>query len=199
VGERAGRVVNICLGFDGSESDDWTAIKAETLEGKLWTPTYGPDQLPTIWNPADHAGRIPRGQVDAAVDALFMQHDVARFYCDPRGWQTEIEAWALKYGDDVVVEWPTYRVVPMHAALERFVTDLTTGVLTHDGCPITTAHVANARKVAKPGERYILSKPAGAYHQKIDAAVASVLAHEAAADARAAGWAPKRDYFVYTA
>jgi phage terminase large subunit-like protein len=188
--------VNICLGFDGSESDDWTALKAETLEGKLITPTYG-DNLPTIWGP--EGGKIPRDQVDVAVDSIFAHHTVARMYCDPRGWQTEIDRWALKYGDEVVVEWSTFRIAQMHSALERFVTDLTTGALTHDGCVITGQHVANARKVAKPGERYILSKPAGAYHQKIDAAVASVLAHEAAADARADGWAPKQDYFIYSA
>ena len=191
--------MNLCLGFDGSESDDWTAIRAETLEGWQFTPTYGPDKRPTIWSPEDWGGQIPRGEVDVAVAELFAQHKIARMYCDPRGWRTEIEAWALKYGDEVVVEWATYRVVQMHAALERFVTDLTTGALTHDGCPITTRHVGNARKVARPGERYILSKPAGAYHQKIDAAVASVICHEAAADARAKGWTPKREYFVYSA
>ena len=74
--------------------------------------------------------------------------------------------------------------------LERFVTDLTSGQLTHDGCPITAIHVGNARKMARPGERYILGKPSE--DQKIDAAMASALCHEAAADARAAGWAPRQ-------
>jgi hypothetical protein len=200
VGRRdPGGVVNICLGFDGSESDDWTAIRAETVEGWQFTPTYGPDKRPTIWDPAEWGGSIPRGEVKAAVAELFVAHRVKRMYCDPRGYQSEIEAWALEHGDEVVIEWATYRVVQMHAALERFVTDLTTGALTHDGCPITATHLANCRKVAKPGERYILSKPAGAYHQKIDAGVASVICHEAAADARAKGWAAQQDYFVYTA
>lgn len=183
--------MNICLGFDGSETDDWTALRAETLEGCQFTPTYGPDGRPTIWNPAEWGGIIPRTEVRTAMRQIFAEHKVARGYFDPRGWQTEIDDWALEHGDEVVVEWPTYRVVPMHAALERFVTDLTTGALTHDNCPITALHVANARKVARSGERYILSKPAGAYHQKIDAAVASVICHEAAADARAAGWGTK--------
>jgi hypothetical protein len=46
----------------------------------------------------------------------------------------------------------------MHDALVRSVTDLKTGRSTHDGCPITALHVANARKIAKPGERYILGE-----------------------------------------
>ncbi|HWU21543.1 MAG TPA: hypothetical protein VN088_08460 [Nocardioides sp.] len=176
----------ICLGFDGSESGDWTAIRAETFDGHRFTPTYGPDRRPTIWNPAEWGGTIPRGEVHAAVDEICAKFRVARAYCDPKGWQSEIGDWALRYGDDVFVEWATYRIVQMHAALERSMTDLISGRSTHDSCPITATHVANARKIAKPGDRYILGKPAD--HQKIDATMADTLAHEAAADARAAGW-----------
>lgn len=180
-------MTRIGLGFDGSDVDDWTALKAETADGHLFTPRYGPDRRPTIWNPAEWGGQIPRSEVHAAVDEVFASFDVVRMYCDPPYWSSEIEAWALAYGEKVVIDWPTARVTQMHSALTRFVTDLSTGLLTHDGCLITSAHVANARKLARPGERYILSKPHGAYHQKIDAAMASVLAHEAAADVRALG------------
>ena len=74
-------------------------------------------------------------------------------------------------------------------------TDLTTGALTHDACPITAVHVANARKLAKPGDKYILGKPN--QNQKIDAAIASVICHEAAADMRTAGWANVAQSFAY--
>lgn len=181
--------MRIAAGFDGSSTDDWTALRAETLSGFQFTPTYGPDRRPTIWDPAEWGGKIPRLEVHAAVDELFSDHDVVRMYCDPPHWSSEIEQWALRYGERTVIGWETYRATQMHAALLRFVTDLSTGELSHDGCPITKEHIANARKVPRPGERYILAKPAGAYHQKIDAAMASVLAHEAASDARAAGLA----------
>jgi hypothetical protein len=173
-------------GFDGSETDDWTAIRLETRAGHRFTPTYGPDRRPTMWNPAEWGGRIPRGEVRAAVSEVFRRYRVARFYPDPREWHTEIEEWAAEHGEQVVVPWATYRVVQMHAALERALTDLVTERSTHDSCPIASEHVLNARKLAKPGERYILGKPS--QHQKIDACMADVLAHEAAADARAAGW-----------
>ncbi len=177
--------VKVASGFDGSSSDDWSALKAETIDGVLFTPTYGPDDRPTIWNPHEWGGVIPRGEVDAAVESVFSQFDVQRMYCDPPGWQSEIEGWAQRFGEDRVLEWATYRSVQMFAALDRFVTDLTTGKLTHDGCAITATHVANARKLASPGDRYMLGKPN--QNQKIDAAVASVIAHEAAADVRALG------------
>lgn len=183
--------MRIALGFDGSDKDDWTALRAETLGGHQFTPTYrvGDETFPTIWNPAEHGGRVPRAHVHAAVEQVFEDFDVVRMYCDPPDWRSEIEAWVLRYGERVVLEWPTYRVVQMHASLERFVTDLSQGSITQDGCPITKIHMDNARKEPKPQLRYLIGKPHGSYHQKIDAAMASVLAHEAASDARAAGLA----------
>lgn len=188
--------MKVCLGFDGSDTDDWTAIRAETIDGWQFTPTYGPDKRPTIWEPGAN-GKIPRLEVHSAVDELFHQHSVARMYCDPRDWQTEIETWAGLYGDEHVFEWSTFRTTQMHAALVRFKVDLGTGALTHDGCPITKAHILAARKFSRPGERYIIGKPVGAYHQKIDAGVASVICHEAACDARAAGWPEDDEYLDY--
>ncbi|MGC3777721.1 hypothetical protein ACPUD5_25345, partial [Escherichia coli] len=59
----------VCGGFDGSRSSDWTALRLQTIDGHRFTPTYGPDQRPAVWNPREWPeGRIPRGEVDAAVD-----------------------------------------------------------------------------------------------------------------------------------
>lgn len=182
----------VCLGFDGSEVDDWTALRAETIDGMQFTPRYGPDRLPTIWNPAEHFDhRTPRPEVHAAVDEVFARYRVERAYLDPPLWPTEIDEWELRHGSERVIRWATYRPHQMHAALERFVTDLVNDRIRHDGCPITAAHVANARKAARGRDMYLLEKPNR--HQKIDAAMASVLAHEAAADARAAGWGVQSD------
>lgn len=176
----------ICLGFDGSFSGDWTALRAETLDGHRFTPTYGPDDRPTIWNPAEWEGRVPRSEVLAAVDELFDRFRVARMYVDPRHWETQADQWALEHGEDVVILWPTNSIARMFPALNRYLTDLDEASTTHDDCPITRTHALNARKLAKPGDKFILGKPSE--HQKIDALMADVLAHEAAADARAAGW-----------
>ena len=190
----------VCLGFDGSESNDWTGIRARTLDGHRFTPTFpvGDEHRPMWWNPADHGGSIPRGEVNAAIDHLCRHYKVIRAYCDPRDWQSEIGDWSLRYGDDVFLEWATYRIRQMHDALVRSVTDLVSGRSTHDGCPVTAAHVANARKIAKPGDRYLLGKPND--HQKIDMAMADTLAWEAGEDARLDGWgAPKPEALIYLA
>lgn len=181
----------ICLGFDGSESDDFSAIQAETLDGFTFTPHYGPDKRPTVWNPAEWGGSIPRGEVHAAVDELMERYTVERFYADPHDWYSEIGDWALKYGDNHVFEWPTNQISRMFPEIRRFEIDLAQGRITHDGCPIVTVHAANAKKIAKPGQKYVLGKPAN--HQKIDALMARILAHAAAADAHEAGWGEVQD------
>lgn len=183
----------ITLGFDGSMLDDWTAIRGRVIDvdtGALYgfTPTFA-DGAATIWNPADFGGEVPRAEVQAAVEELFDRYDVARMYLDPELWQSEIDAWAARYGDKRVIVWPTYRTRQMAAALERLRTDVATSSLTHDGCATTTAHVANARRVRRAGG-IVVGKPNE--HQKIDAAVADALAHEAACDVKAAGLPRRR-------
>jgi hypothetical protein len=180
-------------GFDGSENDDWTAIRLETQDGYRFTPTYGPDKRPCYWNPGEWGGSIPRGEVNAAVAEIARTYRLRRFYCDPRDWRTEIGEWALEHGDEVVFEWSTYRIDAMFLALKRAYNDLKSGRSTHDDDLVAADHITNARKVAKPGDKYILGKPD--QHRKIDIAMADTLAHEAAADLHAIGpeaWKAKR-------
>ncbi|WP_431772192.1 hypothetical protein [Streptomyces cucumeris] len=186
-------------GFDGSDIDDHTAIRLETLDGYQFTPRYGPDKRPTVWDPEHFGGQVPRREVQAAMEEVMETYDVVRLYADPPYWETEVDGWAEKYGDKVVVRWYTRRLVQMHEACERLLTDVTKkdSTFTHDGCEITAGHVENARAAARPGKRYVLTKASQA--QKIDAGVTSVLAHEAAGDVIAAGLAVKPTNYYYGA
>jgi hypothetical protein len=181
--------IPICIGFDGSDSDDWTALRCETANGFQFTPKF-PDGKPMIWDPAQHDGYTPRGQVAAAVDSLFARFKVVRMYCDPPYWQSEIDAWSARYGDKVVVRWATYRTRQMAEALERFRTDALAGLLSHDGCPITSKHVENAHADYRT-QGVLIRKDRAISRNKIDAVMSSALAHEAALDATASGEWPK--------
>ncbi|MFE3123909.1 hypothetical protein ACFXHD_10850 [Streptomyces hydrogenans] len=190
----------IVLGFDGSEVDDWTAIRAETMDGYQFTPLYGPNDEPTIWNPADYGGQVPAAEVHAAMSQLMARYDVVRLYADPPYWETEIDQWVDLYGEERVIRWYTRRIVQMHAACERLKTDIVRGssgsvTFTHDGCPTTQDHMENARAAARPMDRYVLKKPSPS--QKIDAVIPSVLAHEALGDVIAAGLAEKQVSYYY--
>lgn len=194
----------VCLGFDGSDNNDFTGIRLETLEQHQFTPTYGDAGLPTLWDPADWGGRIPRAEVNAAVDELASRFEIVRAYCDVMFWESEIDQWASSYGEKVFIGWRTNRVTQMHAALERFRGDVGNpeSAFTHDGDPIVSAHVRNAvvrsraMNTLTKERQYILGKPED--HQKIDYTMSSVLAHEAAMDAIAAGSSSRRsENFVY--
>lgn len=189
----------VVLGFDGSDTDDWTGIRAETQDGYQFTPLT--PLGPTVWDPAEHGGKVPRLRVAEAVEWLFGHFNVVRMYGDPPYWESELDAWAEKFGEKRVIRWASYRVVPMHAALERMVTDVVKADsgFTHDGCEFTAAHVRNARRSARlqgSVPRYILTKPGDG--RKIDLAVCSTLAHEAAGDVTAAKLWPRK-YRAYTA
>lgn len=190
----------ITLGFDGSQYDDWTVIRARWVnapDGKPYgfTPAFN-DGKPMYWSPVEHGGEVPRGEVNAAVEQLFDRFDVIRMYADPELWQSELDAWIARYGEKRVIPWATYRTRQMAAALERLTTDTGSESYAHDGCPILRQHLANARKVRRPGGMAI-GKPAD--HQKIDMVVADTLAHEAAGDVVAAGLLKSKPNYVYVA
>lgn len=194
---------SVAMGMDLSNNNDWTGIRLET-EGKYqFTPTYnvgGEDRL-TIWDPANFGGFIPRGEVRAAVDYLANEYNIVRAYIDPAGsamgalsddaideddsWRTELAEWANKYGPKVFIPWSCSRVSPMHASLEQFRSAIRNpdSTFTHDGDKATRTHITNAVMIAKTMKRYVLGKPHGADHQKIDMAMSSDLAHEATMDA----------------
>lgn len=181
---------SICLGFDGSLNNDWTTVSGETMAGFSFTPRWGPDKFGSYWDPAEHGDRIPHGEVSASVDEMFTRYNVVRMYCDPHDWETDIEDWALEHGTERVLPWPTYNITKMHAELVRFENDLREGRIKHDGDPMAALHIDNAKKVGKPGQKFILGKPNEL--QKIDIAMSRVLAHTATRDSLSTGWEPPK-------
>ena len=171
----------VTLGFDGARFDDATALVACALEDGHLT-------VLAAWErPAGAAGRgweTPADAVDAAVHDAFMRFRVVRGYFDPPLWQTEVAGWAREF--NVVMPWQTNRPTPMAAAVERFRTDALGLKFSHDDDERLTRHVGNAR-IRRHRTGYWLEKPAPRGPDKIDAAVAAVLAYEARADVLAAG------------
>lgn len=193
----------VCLGFDGSDNNDFTGIRLETLDQYQFTPTYGAAERPTLWEPSDWGGRIPKSEVNAAVDELANRFEIVRAYCDPMFWESEIDQWAADYGEKVFIQWRTNRLAQMYAALERLRGDVYNpdSPFTHDGDPRVGVHVRNAiirSRALNPltkERQYILGKPEE--HQKFDYAMSSVLAHEAVMDAIAAGAGVEKQNYIY--
>lgn len=179
-GERIG------LGFDGSISEDATALIGCTEDGHLfelavWERPHGAKD----W-------RVPRLAVHEKVAEAFDTYHVGRMLCDPPKWHTEIEEWAERYNagrpvdEAIVVAFDTNQTRRMAPACDRFTTALAEQKLTHDGADTLTRHVlALSKKKVRVADddddgrtRYVFTK--GDDGRKIDAGIGAVLAYEAA-------------------
>lgn len=163
----------IVLAFDGSASGDSTALVGCTLDGHLF--------VVGLWeNPGDPRWRVPREDVDRAVDVAFARYDVAELACDPWGWRSEIEAWAKRHGERRVVEWNTAHAARMAPATDRLYQAVVTRAVSHDGDARLASHVAHCVAKRTPlGD--LVSKDKRGSPRKIDAAVAAIVAYDRAA------------------
>lgn len=162
------------LGFDGSTSGDATALVAISLvTGRL--------QVVNVW--ARPAGvkrwQVPRKAVMDAIHDCFERWTVAGLYADPWHWRSELQELAKRYNTtsrQVVQEFNTGARVRMGPATDAFMADAMEGRIKWDGHPELRAHMLAAIAVRTPlGD--VLVKDARK-PQRIDAAVAAVLANE---------------------
>jgi phage terminase large subunit-like protein len=165
----------VVLAFDGSASGDSTALVGCTVGADPHLFVVG------LWgNPGDLRWRVPRGDVDAAVDLAFARWDVLELACGPWGWRSEIEAWAARHGERRVIEWNTAAAQRMAPATDRLYQAVTDQAVTHDGDSRLAAHVAHCTaKSTALGD--LVSKDRRGSPRKIDAAVAAIVAFDRAA------------------
>lgn len=163
--------VPVVLGFDGSFSNDSTALIGSTVEAEPYVWIVGlweKDQtLPANW-------RVSHEAVEAAVFAAAAEWDVRELVCDRKLWQRDVEDWERR--GLPVVDFPQTpaRMVP---AAQRFYEAITTGAMHHSGDPRLARHVGNT--TLRPNGH--ISKEHKDSGRKIDAAVAAVMAYDRAA------------------
>ena len=166
----------ICLGFDGSHSQDGTALVACTMDGFLFP-------VEIIERPARaEEWRVDRSRIHRALEEMMERYDVAAVYCDPWKWQDELVEWDGRWPNRIV-ELPTNSVRRMPEVVDRFRSALEQESITHSGDPDLRRHVLNARlrKVGRDEDgrgRYSLEKAGPG--RLIDACVAACLAYEGA-------------------
>ena len=160
----------VVLMFDGSHNGDTTALWGCTFDQHLFEVG--------VWERPENARewRVPRSEVDAAVDDAMRRFTVKELGGDPARWASNLDDWADRYGDDVVVEFPQSRT-RMAPATSKFYDAVVNQTLSHDGSPTLTRHLANAvTKQFVGGYMLVKDHP----NRKIDAAVAAVMAHDRA-------------------
>jgi len=203
--ERLGQKIRdgalVTLAFDGSRGTS-DPSRSPDHTGLVATEVVSGHQIVLgHWDPARWGGRIPRDQVEIAIDDAFARFDVWRLYADPPDWDSEIAAWRGRYGADRVIEWFTWRERPMGFACANFAAAIVSGEVTHDGNPELAAHIGHAHKRfvnVRDGEGrrlWTIQKEREGSQLKIDLAVCAVISWEARSDAIAAGMGqPEEDF-----
>jgi phage terminase large subunit-like protein len=193
----------VALGFDGSLTDDSTALVAVRIEDGapfllgVWEKPEGPDGAK--WE-------VPKDVVRGVVDNAFARLDVIAFFSDVAYWETDIDNWRDAYAERLRVKATTRHAVgwdmrghqmeTTHAveALHRAITDKqlpwTPHVLLSDpsikGDEVLTRHVSNARRRLNRWGVYF-GKENRESPKKVDALAALVLARMARERVRAEG------------
>jgi hypothetical protein len=183
------RTAMIVLGIDGARHDDAIAIVAtEVKTGYQWPVCIieRPQGAPEDY---EHDLSI----ADGAVTELFERYIVWRVYADDQYIGNWIDTLANRYGAKRIITWHTNRPRQICWAVRGYEDAISSGDVAHDGNPVFTAHIRNARKrmltVLDDHQRqmHTLAKDSIRSPRKIDAAMAAVLSWEARQDAIASG------------
>ncbi|GAA2230184.1 hypothetical protein N1031_06890 [Herbiconiux moechotypicola] len=201
----------VALGFDGSLTDDSTALVACRISD-------GAAFLLAIWEkpegPAGQGWEVPKDQVRDAVDHAFSTLDVVAFFSDVAYWETDVDAWRDEYAERLVVKATTRHAVGWDMrghqmdttrsteALHRAITDGELPWGKHDliagpgagsiaADEVLKRHVLNARR--RPNRWGIsFGKETRESPKKVDALAALILARMARTRALADGALKKR-------
>lgn len=189
----------VTLGFDGSTTDDHSALMACLIEE---------DHLFTVgvWEPAQDSGEVDRGAIDLAVRQEFDRWDVVGFYSDLHPWESFVDRWAEDFGEKLIVKasprhsiaWDmrgrqqasTTAFERLHDAIVSTAAEAVTArsehrepvrQFTHDGNSKVAQHAYNARR--RPNRWGIsIGKEQKDSPRKIDAIPAAALARLARQD-----------------
>lgn len=180
----------ISLGFDGSRTEDSTALIATVIATgyqwpiKIWEKPLGP--LGDGWE-------VPEEEVDEAVDEAFRTYRVRKFYLDRSKWEKAAARWAGRWGQKIVVFVSTTSYRQMGQGLRAYAGGIKSGEITNNGDPAFARHIGNAQRntlaiLDDDGvPLWIISKDRPGSPNKIDAAMAGMLSFLAALDAIADG------------
>lgn len=166
--------VDVVFAFDGSHSDDSTALVGCTVEAKPKIFVVGHWEKP-INQPS---WRVNVDEVERAILAAAQVWKPREIVADPFRWQRSLQFLAKEIGEKTVLEFPQSpaRMVP---ATQRFYQSAVAQLIEHDDNKALARHIGNAKlhMSAMGGQIRKTTRGSG---QKIDLAVCSIMAYERA-------------------
>ena len=180
----------ITVGLDGSRWRDGTGIVCtDVLRNFQWKQA--------LWTVSDSQPEIPIDEVSAAIEEVFADYNVIRFYYDPAfGWgDGPGQVWEGKYGKKVArFETGSRSVRKIADATTSYATAVRTGAFSHDGDDEFTEHIGNSHRYYFKGryddegqQLWALGKGPGTPPPLMDLGVCGVLSWQAALDVIASG------------
>lgn len=169
----------ITLGFDGSKSNDWTALVAcRVSDGALFLLKH--------WNPAESpTGEVPREDVDAMVRSAIATYDVVGMRADVKEFESYVDGWSRDFGRKMKIKASPANNIAFDMRgnqkvfgldCERFLDAVLEGELVHDGNKVMRQHVLNAKRHPTQYDSISIRKASKDSSRKIDVAVCAVLA-----------------------
>lgn len=160
----------VVLAFDGSFSNDSTAIVAATLDGHIEPVALWERRLD------DPHYEVPIAEVEERMRELCRTYDVREIAADPFRWMRTLQTWAAEGLPVLKYPQSPARMVP---ACALFYEAVTQQLVTHSGDPALARHLDNANvQVDRFGPRIV--KEHKGTPRKIDAAVCAVMAYDRA-------------------
>lgn len=167
-----GKSRRVVLAFDGSATRDSTALVGATVEARPHVFVVEAWEKPRSLGRAEW--RVPRSQVDAAIEQALVDYEVVELAPDPPGWRREIEEWEQMYGD-LVVRFDTNQPSRMGPAADTFFQAVKDATISLDGSPAMMTHLGNCYKAVRRGYT-VPVKSSDDSPDRIDVAVAAVVA-----------------------
>jgi hypothetical protein len=183
----------LALGFDGSLTDDSTAlVGVRVSDGApfilgLWEKPEGP---------AGSGWQVDKEVVRGVVDNVFDVYDVVAMFSDVAEWDTDVDHWRAEYGERLLVKatmrhavaWDMRQhqadTVRATEAVHRAIVDRELPLIPHrlddgrDGLEALVRHIENARR--RPNRYGIgFGKESRESPRKVDALAALILARMA--------------------
>lgn len=172
----------ITLGFDGSKSNDSTALVACRVSDALIVPL-------AVWEHPDHDPdwEVPGDQVSGWVDWAMSTYKVIAFWSDVYPWESYVDRWTVDHSKKLKIKAGPkspigfdmrFKVKEFTLAAENFWDSVQEQALSHNGDPTLRRHLLNARKHPNKFGTSI-GKEHRESNRKIDTAVSAILAYAA--------------------
>lgn len=187
----------IVLGFDGSKTDDATALVAIRISDNLIVPI-------AIWQNPDPsvAWHVPEVEVNSEVHLAFRTYKVRAFFADTAYWESYVDAWSDQYREQLLVKASARSTVgfdmrsnkmKISQTAEAFVGSIADGRLQQNGDKLMRVHVLNTKRRTNSYGLYF-GKESAESTRKIDGFAAGFLAYMALMSLAESGKKPPKEY-----